>query len=261
MEITMRKYLAAAIVLAVALGGCSNDPSAPSGTLPNVQNLRIDETASKGDSVVLIWDALDVTVDVYHIYFATTVPGNWGEPGATSDTTWTHIATSTGYYEIKASEGPNYSSGFSNRVNSRAEETILERELRTDSTANGLMFYSDGTGWDIGCADSADFTQDIYIGIANSKVYIYSGNHDPAQYPGGNDTKLCPRGCHGNIAPGHGSSDWVDSVQVTDFNWIFVQLENNHYVEFYVDSVFTNGADLLSFEYQLIDYLRLFNVF
>ncbi|MCD4702515.1 MAG: hypothetical protein K8S24_11730 [Candidatus Aegiribacteria sp.] len=54
---------------------------------------------------------------------------------------------------------------------------------------------------------------------------------------------------------------WLDSVQVTDFNWVYVQMSNNHYVEFYVDSVFTNGADVLSFEYQLIDYLRLFNVF
>ena len=257
----MKKYFTAAVVLAVAIAGCSNDPSAPSGSLPNVSNLRIDETASKGDSVVLIWDALDEEVDGYHIYYATTVPGDWGEPGVTSDTTWTHIALSTGYYEIKASEGLNYSSGFSNRVNSRAASAILERELRTDSTTNGLAFYSDGTGWDIGCADSAGFAQDIYIGIANSKVYIYSGNHNPAQYPGGNDTKLCPRGCHGNVAPEHSSLEWVDSVQVTDFNWIFVQLDNNHYVEFYVDSVFTNGADLLSFEYQLIDYLRLFNVF
>ncbi len=257
----MRKYLAAAVVLAVALGGCSNDPSAPSGTLPNVQNLMIDETASKGDSVVLIWDALDVEVDGYHIYYATTVPGDWVEEGSTADTTWTHVASSTGYYELTASQGLNTSSGFSNRVDTRAEASILERELRADSTTNGLIFYDEGAGWGLGCADSAGFTQDIYIGIANSKVYIYSGNHNPSQYPGGHDTKLCMRGTHGYVAPGHGSSEWVDSVQVTDFNWIFVQLDNDHYVEFYVDSVFTNGADLLSFEYQLINNLRLFNVF
>ncbi len=256
----MRKYFTTVVALAVAIAGCSNDPSAPSGTLPNVQNLDIDETASKGDSVVLVWDALEVDVTGYNIYFATTVPGSWGQPGVTADTTWTHIVTSTGFYEIKAYEGTNYSSGFSNRVDTRAESSILERELRTDSTTNGLTFYDEGTGWGLGCADSAGFNQDIYIGIANSKIYIYSGNHNPSQYPGGNDTKLCLRGTHGHVAPSHGSSDWVDSVQVTDFNWVFVQLDNDHYVEFYVDSVFTNGADLLSFEYQLIDYLRLFNV-
>ncbi|MCK5116931.1 MAG: hypothetical protein KAR44_10050 [Candidatus Aegiribacteria sp.] len=257
----MKKYLAAAAILALAIVGCSNDPVAPSGSLPNVSNLRIDETASKGDSVFLIWDALDEDVDGYRIYFATTVPGNWVQPGVTSDTTWTHIALSTGYYELAAFKGVNTSSGFSNRVNSRAEETILERELRTDSTTNGLLFSANGTGWELGCADSADFAQDIYIGIADSKVYIYSGNHNPVQFPGGNDTKLCPLGCHGNVAPEHSSLEWVDSVQVTDFNWVFLQLDNNHYAEFYVDSVFTNGADLFSFEYQLIDYLRLFNVF
>ena len=146
----MKKFLAAAVVLAVVIAGCSNDPVAPSGDLPNVSNVRIDETASKGDSVFLIWDALDVEVDGYHIYFATTVPGNWNEVGSTADTTWTHIPISTGYYELTASQGLNTSSGFSNRVDTRAEETILERELRTASTSNGLMFYSDGTGWDIG---------------------------------------------------------------------------------------------------------------
>ncbi len=164
----MKKYLAAAVVLAVAIAGCSNDPSAPSGTLPNVQNLMIDTTASRGDSVVLVWDALNVDVTGYNIHFATTVPGDWGQPGVTADTTWTHLVTSTGYYEIKAYEGTNYSSGFSNRVDSRAEAVLLERELRADSTTNGLIFYDNGAGWGLGCADSAGFAQDIYIGIANS---------------------------------------------------------------------------------------------
>lgn len=257
----MRKYLVAAVTLAVAIVSCSNDPSAPSGSLPDVQNLRIDETASKGDSVVLVWDALDVEVDGYHIYYTTTLPGDWGEPGVTADTTWTHKASATGYYEIKASSGLNYSSGFSNRVNTRALFSILEQELRADSTSNGLIFYDEGAGWGLGCADSAGFAQDIYIGIDDNKIYLYSGNHNPSLYPGGNDTKLCPKGCHGNVAPEQSSPDWVDSIQVTDFNWIFVRLDSDHYVEFYVDSVFTNGADLLSFEYQLIDYLRLFNIF
>ncbi len=257
----MKKYLAAAVVLAVAIAGCSNDPSAPSGTLPNVQNLMIDTAASKGDSVVLVWDALDVEVDGYRIYYATTVPGDWSEVASTADTTWTHIALSTGYYELTAFQGLNTSSGFSNRVDTRAQSSILERELRVNTTSNGLVFYDEGAGWGLGCADSAGFAQDIYIGIANSKIYIYSGNHNPSMYPGGHDTKLCPRGLHGYVAPGQGSSNWVDSVQVTDFNWIFVQLDNDHYVEFYVDSVYTNGADLLSFEYQLIKNLRLFNVF
>ena len=257
----MKKYMIAAVIAAISIVGCSSDPSAPSGSLPNVQNLTINETASKEDSVVLEWDALDVEVDGYHIYYATTHPGGWGEPGLTADTTWTHVATSTGYYEIKASKGLDYSTGFSNRVNSRAQANYSqEQELRANTTSNGLIFYNDGLGWGTGVADSSEFHQDIYVGIANSKVYLYSGNHNPALYPGGNDTKLCLRGTLGNVAPAPGSSEWVDSVQVTDINWVYVQLTNNHYAEFYIDSVFTDGADLLSFEYQLIDYLRLFNV-
>lgn len=258
----MKIYLITAVAVAVAIVGCSNDPSAPSGSLPTVQNLDINEPASKGDTVVLVWDALDVDIDGYHIYFATTHPGNWGEPGVTADTTWSHIATSTGYYEIKASKGLDYSTNFSNRVNSRAEANYSqEQELRANTASNGLIFDDDGLGWGTGIADSSEFHQDIYVGLSSSKVYLYSGNHDPNQYPGGHNTKLCPVGTHGNVAPAAGSSDWVDSIQVTGTDWIFVQLENNHYVEFYVDSVYTDGADLVSFQYQLIDYLRLFNVF
>lgn len=256
----MKKYIILSAVLAVFLG-CSNEPSTPSGTLPNVQNLQIVEDASKGDTVVLTWDPLEVEVTSYNIYFATTVPGNWTQPGATLDTTWTHIASSAGYYQVQAQDGTNYSEGFSNRVDTRAEAQMSERQMRVGTAYNGLVFYDNGTGWGLGCADSMDFAQDIYIDTVGNRLYLFSGNFDPAMYPGGNDTKLCPRGCHGRLAPEPGSLEWVDSVQITDFDWVFVQLSNDHYAELYIDSVFTDGADLLSFEYQTIDFLRLFNVF
>lgn len=259
----MRKYFITAAAFAIILAGCSNDPTTPSGTLPAVQNLRINETASKGDTVVLEWDALSVEgIDGYHIYFATTYPGNWTEPGVTADTTWSHVgATSTGYYEIKASKGLDYSTEFSNRVNSRAQENYSQQQdLRINTASNALSFDADGLGWVTGAADSAGFHQDIYVGVYGNGVYIYSGNFNPTLYPGGNDSKLCLLGCHGNVAPEPGSTEWVDSVQVTGPNWVFIQLENNHYAEFFVDTVYTDGADLVSFEYQLIDYLRLFNV-
>lgn len=255
----MRKYIFVSMILALALA-CSNEPSAPSGSLPDVQNLRIDQDASRGDTVVLVWDALEVVITSYNIYYSTTVPGDWGQPGSTLDTTWTHIATSSGYYQLKAQNGTDYSAGFSNRVDTRAETGINEREMRIGTGSNGLVFYEDGTGWGLGCADSMDFAQDIYIDTVGNQLYLFSGNADPATYPGGNDTKLCRRGLHGRVAPEPGSTDWLDSVQVTDFDWVFVQLSNDHYAELYIDSVFTDGADLLSYEYQMIDFLRLFNV-
>lgn len=255
----MKKYIILSALMAMLIA-CSNEPSAPSGDLPDVQNLRIDEDASKGDSVVLVWDALEVQVTSYNIYFSTTYPGDWGQPGAVLDTTWTHLTTSTGYYQVKAQDGTNYSQGFSNRVDTRAESQILEREMRVGGQANGIVFYTDGSGWGLGCADSADFAQDVYLDTVDNKLYLYSGNANPALYPGGSDTRLCPRGCHGRLAPEPSSAEWVDSVQVTDFDWVFVELANDHYAELYIDSVFTNGVDLLSYEYQLIDFLRLFNV-
>ncbi|OPL18168.1 MAG: hypothetical protein AVO35_06595 [Candidatus Aegiribacteria sp. MLS_C] len=254
----MKKCLVVSAALALLIA-CSSEPSTPSGTLPDVQNLQIDENASRGDTVVLFWDAVDVTVDGYHIYFATTMPGSWSE-FISEDTTYAHIATTTGYYQVKASEGLNYSAGFSNRVDTRAESALNEREMRVGTESNGLVFYDNGTGWGLGCADSMDFAQDVYIDTVGNMLYLFSGNFDPVNYPGGNDTKLCPRGAHGRLAPEPGSTEWVDSVQVTDFDWVFVQLSNDHYAELNIDSVFTDGADLLSYEYQLIDFLRLFNV-
>jgi hypothetical protein len=161
---------------------------------------------------------------------------------------------------VKASEGLNYSSGFSNQVDTRAQSQLLEREMRIGGQTNGLVLYSDGSGWGVGCADSADFAQDIFIDTLNNKLYLFSGDANPSLYPGGNQTGLCRRGCHGRLAPEPGSTEWVDSVQITDFDWVFLKLNNGHYAEIYIDSVFTNGADLLSYEYQTIHLLRLFNV-
>lgn len=251
------KYSAFALIILIVLAGCSSEPSSPSGTLPIVQNLTVNDAESKGDSVVIYWDPLDVQVDGYHIYFATTQPVGSTEEFLTEDTTYTHIANSTGFYWVKATNGINYSSANSNEAHSTTNRVFGDFALRIDGN-NGFIFGPDGG--QLGMADSASFAQDIYIGAANSLIYLYCGNHDPLTYPGGNATRLAYRATHGNVAPEPGSSDWIDSVQVTQWNNVFVQLSNDHYVELTVDSVYTNGADISLYEYQKISALRLFNV-
>ena len=253
------KYVAFAASVLIVIAGCSSEPSSPSGTLPVVQNLTVDETASKGDTVVLHWDPLDVEVDGYHVYWSSTSPGTWHE-NVTEDTTLTEIAESTRYYYVKASKGLDYSSDNSNEVDTRATLITGPFTMRINDLTNGMIFYDDGAGAGTGVADSSDFRQDIYIAEANNQLYFYSGDHSPAQYPGGKHTSLCPVGIYGNVAPESGSEDWADSVLISENNFYFGHLSSGYYIQLYVDSTFTNGADIGSIEYQTISALRLFNV-
>ena len=187
-----------------------NEPSSPSGSLPVVQNVRIIEELSYGDTVVIGWDPLDVPVDGYHIYFSP-LEITWDE-FLSEDTTYMHIAGSTGFYYLKASEGLNYSSGNSNRVDTRTNLVLGDFELRfgTDADQNGIVFGENGAV--LGDASDAGFEQDIYVGESGSLVYLYSGDHQPDSFPGGGHTMLVLKGCHGNKAPEPTSAEWVDSV-------------------------------------------------
>jgi len=257
-EHVMRRFsfVIAAVAAAALLAACG-EPSSPSGTLPVVQNVRVIEELSHGDTVVVGWDPLDVPVDGYHIYFSP-LEVSWTE-FLSEDTTYTHIAGSTGYYYVKASEGLNYSSDNSNRVDTRASTILGDYELRFDTDApNGILFGENGAV--LGDAASDSFAQDLYIAEVDGLIFLYAGDHDPVTYPGGSHSRLVLKGCHGNEAPEPSSAEWVDSVQVNGVDWIFVELEDDHYLELFVDSTYTNGADIASYEYQPITGLRLFNM-
>lgn len=252
----MRKYVLPILAAAILAAACG-EPSTPSGTLPVVQNVRIIEELCKGDTIVVGWDPLEVPVDGYHIYFSP-LEVSWDEY-LTEDTLYTHIAGSSGYYYVKASEGLNYSSDNSNRVDTRATVNLGDFELRFGPGAsNGIIFGENGAV--TGDASSDSFAQDIYIGEVDNLVYLFSGDAHPDSFPGGNPTMLVLKGCHGNEAPEPSSSEWVDSVQVNGADWIFLRLENGHYLELIVDSVYTDGADISSYQYQPIESVRLFNM-
>lgn len=252
----MKRYLMIALAGGILLAGCG-EPSSPSGTLPVVQNVTVLDAACKGDTIVLSWDALDVAVDGYHVYFSP-LEVTWTE-FVTADTTFTHIAGSTGFYYVKASDGLNYSSGNSNRVDTRCTYVLGDFELRFDTDANDGIIFGENAAT-MGDASSASFAQDIYVGTADSLIYLYSGDYDPTGHPGGNHTMMVLKGTHGNKAPEPGSADWLDMVQVTGVNWVFLMLEDGHYVELVIDSVYTSGADISVYEYQPIEGVRLFNM-
>jgi len=256
----MKRIIIISLVTAVAIAlSCSDDPTSPTGTLPVVHNLVIIEDSCGGQDVFLSWDPVDVEdLDGYDVYYATTDPGDWGVAFSTPDTFGVHVPTQTGHYTVMARKGLDTSSDYSNEVNSLATRNYDTYQLRTDGNS-GLIFAE--TSATTGDASSADFAQDIYVAESGNLLYAYAGNHDPVHCPGGHATLLAPVSGL-NYAPEPGSSDWVDSVQVDDWNNVFVMLEDGYYAEFQVaDTVYTNGFDVDAFEYQSIMGLRLFNVF
>ncbi|NOQ23345.1 MAG: hypothetical protein GQ565_11960 [Candidatus Aegiribacteria sp.] len=248
------KWIAVSISMLIGIVACSSEPASPSGSLPVVQNLRVNETETKGDTVVLEWDALTVQVDGYHVYWSSSSPGTWHEY-VVNDTTVTEIAETTRYYYVKASRGLDYSSGNSNQVDTKGTYIYGPFILTAGSSSNGILFYEDAAGVATGVADSSEFAQDIYIDMVNSQLYFFSGDHNSVEYPGGNHTPLCP--VTTSIAPDPGSSVWVDSVLVTSSSYYYGHLSNDHYIQFYVDSVFSDGAYISSVNYQTIAGLRL----
>ncbi len=249
------KYLAVVSAL-VLFAACSDSPDSPGGTLPVVQNCRIMETESSGDTVVVAWDSLTVEVDGYRIWFADTDPGDWSIIAQVEGTTTQHIATSTGYYCVDAIKGIDVSEEQSNKANDRASFYLLSDTL-TVGAVNGIRFEDAQTT--TGDATSADFAQDLYIAKSGDTVLMYRGNTDPATYPGGSNSLLAD--ASGHVAPAPGDAAWKNSAAVQNGADYFVELENGDFAYFMVDTVAADYVVIGSTQYQAIEGLRLFNVF
>ncbi|MCK5133306.1 MAG: hypothetical protein KAR40_14285 [Candidatus Sabulitectum sp.] len=249
------KYLVFLSAL-ILFAACSDSPNSPGGDLPIVQNCRIMETECKGDTVVVAWDVVTVEVDGYGIWFSDTDPGDWINIARVEGTTTEHIATSTGYYCVRAIKGINSSEDFSNKANNRAEMYLLSDTL-TVNDINGIRFEAAQTT--IGNATEAGFAQDLYIAKSGDTILMYRGNTEPATYPGGSNSLLST--ASNFVAPGPGDAAWKNSAAVQNGTGYFVQLESGDYAYFMVDTVATDYVVIGSSQYQSITSLRLFNTF
>ncbi len=244
------------VITAALFVACSDSPSSPGGTLPIVQNCRIVDDQCKGDTVVIAWDAVDVEVDGYRVYYASTDPGDWQNIAQVAETTVSHIATSTGYYCVEAMEGLDLSEDVSNKANDRADQHLLTDTL-TVGGIDGLMFAETHTAF--GSSADGSFAQDLYIGKEGDTVLFYRGNYDPETHPGGTQSYIATSSNY--LAPGPGDSAWKSSAAPQDGSSFFVELESGYYAHFYVDTVFNDSVVLVSNQYQSIRGLRLFNPF
>lgn len=251
----MKRLLSAALLLAL-VAGCSDSPNAPGGSLPIVQNCRILQEESRGDTVTVAWDPVGVEVDGYRVWFSTTSPGSWQIIAQVEGTTTTHIATSTGYYCVEAIKGIDSSEAQSNKANDRADMFLLDDTLSVLGV-NAIRFMP--THVELGSASDPSFHQDLYIGWEGDAILFYRGDYDTLNYPGGRSSSIAQ--ATNTLAPGPGDGAWKSVIAVQEGARYFVALEGGHYALFWVDTIFDSLVILNSSQYQAIHRLRLFNPF
>lgn len=251
----MKKMLAMVSVLALA-AGCSDSPSTPGGTLPVVQNCRVVPEESRGDTVTVAWDPVEVEVDGYGVWFASTSPGTWHNIAKVEGTSMVHIATSTGYYCVEALKGLDSSEALSDKADNRAEMFFLDDTL-TVYGSDGVQFLP--THVAIGNASDPGFNQDLYIRWEGDTILFYRGNFDEENFPGGSGSLVTS--AMGTLAPGAGDPAWKSTIPAQEGARYFVALENGDYALFRVDTIFDTMVILASSQYQTIPGLRLFNPF
>jgi hypothetical protein len=231
------------------------------GTLPDVTGLQIDQ-ASIGRDVVLTWIAVS-DVDGYYVYFRETASTNWTQVGDVMETTFTHTATSSGYYSVKAYKGTSTSTNYSNIVDTmpnqiQATYTIWDNHAPADEHS-GVIFGA--TVGQTGLAPSISFIQDIYCydgGWTQSPCGFYSG--DVAPFGNGNHTDMSAA----SSVFGYPTEFWWVTGYIVPGDVIFCELSEGHYVKVYINSVPQYPTQpaaygiVFHYDYQPIEGLYLF---
>ncbi|MCD4707677.1 MAG: hypothetical protein K8S62_08045 [Candidatus Sabulitectum sp.] len=258
----MKLIAAVSLTTFIAILACGSSPSSSTpDSLATVQGFEVNRSASKGDTVVLEWTPLSQDVDGYHIYSQGLDADDWSIIGSSDGSTWTHIASSTGEYCVKAYKDDKLSLSYSSLDTTTAyiDNTYLLYPVWVTADSNGFFVNPDGAGGASGPAGNADFMQDFYIEMVDNTIIVYSGNNNPSLYPGGHTTKLCSSSSLDYVAPEAESSQWVDSIPITEPLSVFLQMEEGYYSILSIDNISADSIRVASIEYQSIDYLRLFN--
>ena len=259
----------------VLLAGCAGDnPANPGGTLADVTGLTID-AASAGQNIVLTWTAVS-DVDGYYVYFRTTSTGTWEKVGDVTTTTYTHTATSAGYYVVMAYKGSNTSANNSNEVNTIPSDvtvtyTIYDRWCPADKPSGFIFGENSGQ---TGLASSTAFAQDIYAWDygtdGDTKIYLVSGGwgtyangHSSWMHVGTNANYVEERTTANSAVQGPWYSQ--DFHVLTSDTRTYISLSNGHYVKMYNLSIVASsetprGTELsFSYEYQKINGVTVFS--
>jgi len=258
--------LVAGIVL---MAGCAgDDPAGPSGTLADVTGLTIG-TTSAGRDVVLTWTAV-ADVDGYYVYFRATTSTDWTQVGDVTATTYTHTASSAGYYTVKAYEGANTSANNSNVVDTMPIDdttTYTIYDNYSPATSHSAFIFGNSVGGgQTGLASNTSFVQDIYawdLNKGNTDVWLLSGNY--GTYGNGHQSYMLESSQAG-YCTAYPSGQWYgESFRLyTSDDRVFVYLYDGLYAKIYNLSITADPASAhgtivsFSYEIQLIAGLTLF---
>lgn len=266
----MEKALAAATALLVMAAGCGGEPTSPTGTLPQVTGLVVVESLCTGTDVALSWNAPDVVVDGYRIYWSP-LTGTWDELANVADTFYVDDVAArdggSGYYTILAFKGVNTSEDYSEYVDTHPNwigtYTIWSNHAPADSM-DAAIFGE--TAAILGRASDSSFVQDVYCydgGWPQSPVGLYSGDHEP--WGDGSHTAMA-KGNNPFIAPDTG---YTSEIHLIENDRLFMELSGGCYAKLIVSSipVDTLEADIIVYGiefncwYQPIEGLRVFDGF
>lgn len=252
------------IVLAVGIilmAGCAgDDPAGPSGSLDPVTGLTIEAT-SAGTSVDLSWNAVS-DVDGYYVYFRTTSTADWTQAADVTGTTYTHDATSAGYYTVKAYKGDDTSSDNSNIVDTMPTDVTTTYTIYDNyspaTEPSGFIFGA--TSGETGQASSTSFDQDIYAydedkGKGDETVRLYSGDY--GSFGNGSATWMAdPSSTSSTYCNAYPNGSWYYNYGLlTSDERVYCYLSNGNYAKMYdlsiaADPNSANGT-MVSFSYEI----------
>lgn len=224
----MRTLTSLSLLAVVALfSGCGDSATEILGTLPVVSGITVDTLASRGDTIVVSWTALDTTlVDGYFLWTRPVVEGPWFLVAETADNVASHIANCTGFYTVTAYKEDDTSSDIGLSSNTKTNQVS---EIRQLFDLRPVGFRVDVTGDSIIAGDpsSLEFNQQFVVAInANGARYVYPGTFNPEAWPGGARTRISI--AHSFVAPSPDDTLlWKDSISYgEDF---FLALGDGHY--------------------------------
>lgn len=262
----MKNFFAAAALLAILISatGCGSSASEVVGTLPIVTGITVDTLASRGDTIVVTWTAIDSTlVDGYFLWYRSGIDGIWNLAATTTGNSATHIASYSAYYTVMAYKGLDTSTdvGMSDKTKTEGIE-----EIRQVFEGRPVAFRVDVENGTLVSGDPADplFQQHFTVcfgGISLTR-YVYPGGAHPDIWPGGARTRISDIG--GFVAPSPADTvAWDDSI--TYGNRLFLELDDGHYClldcsQTFPDTVSMTDSLVIDGQLQPITGVRVFNM-
>jgi hypothetical protein len=213
--------------LVIVFSGCGDSAAEITGTLPVVTGITVDTLASKGDTIVITWTAMDTTlIDGYFLWTRSNLDGVWSLVEVCKNNAGTHIAKQSAFYSVMAFKNSDTSSGLELSANTRTKRIAEIRRL-FDGKPVGFIVDVAGDSVIAGDPGLPEFNQQFVVAITpDGSRYVYPGTYSPERWPGGARTRISSR--WGYVAPAAADSfNWKDSISYGD--GFFLALENGQY--------------------------------